>query len=214
MEKYIETLKIARNHAIEIARNYGIENKESLKNYYIGREEAFQFALEQFFELKMETPYLKQLNTNSDEPIDSIFNGTTCVIPLNDVQHFEKYWRKDVEKTHNNFTGIHIITDKTKWSYESDCWENAIYLDRDEADEFIKCFMRFKIEKGKRIESDKYCDLIGKETNSHKASLDFIKRCREYFYHKNLNIHSHLTPTVKELLDKSEEIIKNNCHQQ
>lgn len=68
---------------------------------------------------------------------ETIFNGKSLIIPLADVQHIEKI-----------DTQILIITDKTKWNHEHDCWENPICITEhnNQANEFIKAYCRYRAE--------------------------------------------------------------------
>lgn len=91
---------------------------------------------------------------------ESIFNGKNIVIPLADVQHIEKHYdaiygtelgctvRKGTDYT--KLSGIQVITDKTKWNFENDTWENAIWIGStdNQAQEFLKvwCQYRFELE--------------------------------------------------------------------
>lgn len=79
---------------------------------------------------------------------ESIFSGETTIIPMADVQHIERHWYGDVKKTKDNYRGIKIITKHTKWNQEMDTWENNIYLDKNEADKFLKawCYYRYELE--------------------------------------------------------------------
>ena len=87
----------------------------------------------------METP---------EEKIESIFSGKNCIIPMADVQHIERHWYGTEERNKHNFKGIKIITKHTTWSVKIDDWSNNIYLDRKEADQFLKswCLYRSLIE--------------------------------------------------------------------
>lgn len=77
---------------------------------------------------------------------ESIFDGTTTVIPMADVQHIEKHWYPTDERTRDNWRGIKIITKHTKYNFEHDTWENIIYLDKKEADEFLKAWCVYRSE--------------------------------------------------------------------
>jgi hypothetical protein len=92
---------------------------------------------------------------------ESIFNGKTVAIPMADVQHFEKQYgkiyfnetglagcSKCVGTDYSKFEGVLIITDKTKWNFEHDTWENAIYVSNcdGEADEFIQAWRYYRYE--------------------------------------------------------------------
>jgi hypothetical protein len=77
---------------------------------------------------------------------ESIFDGKTTIIPMADVQHIVKQWFPNDEINRDNYRGIQIITNHTKWDYEKDVWANNIYLDRSEADEFLKAWSVYRAE--------------------------------------------------------------------
>lgn len=77
---------------------------------------------------------------------ESIFDGDRVVIPMADVQHIEKHWYPDDKRERNNYRGILVITKHTKWNMERDIWENNIYLDRDEADRFLRAWCDYRSE--------------------------------------------------------------------
>jgi hypothetical protein len=72
----------------------------------------------------------------------SIFNKD-YIIPLSQVQHIEKHWWTNDVREKDNYRGINIITNHTKWSTELDTWENSIYLSKEKADEFIEQFAAY-----------------------------------------------------------------------
>lgn len=73
-----------------------------------------------------------------------LFEGRTTIIPLADIQHVEKYWySSDKPRTQDNCRGITIVTKHTCWDVENDAWANNIYLDREEADEFLSEWTQF-----------------------------------------------------------------------
>ena len=71
---------------------------------------------------------------------ESIFSGTSRVIPMADVQH--------IEKQGNPLAGILVVTDKTKWNFAEDQWENAIWISNSdkEAEQFIKAWCDYRCE--------------------------------------------------------------------
>ena len=90
---------------------------------------------------------------------ESIFNGKSVVIPMADVQHVEKRFESVYENDkfgiarrvgtdYNQLSGIQIITDKTKWNFEFDTWENAIWLGSvdNQAQEFLKAWCQYRAE--------------------------------------------------------------------
>lgn len=81
---------------------------------------------------------------------ESIFNGKSVVIPMADVQHFEKCFYQhgsaDGSIKKGDPMGALVITKHTKWNFENDCWENAISLTESELKMFIKSFNLFRCE--------------------------------------------------------------------
>lgn len=75
---------------------------------------------------------------------ESIFTSDTLTIPMADVQHIE-----------NNQYGVMVITKHTKWNFEHDTWENAIFLPDRLKDEFFKAFCMYRHE----LESETLKDL-------------------------------------------------------
>ena len=91
---------------------------------------------------------------------ESIFSGKSIIIPMSDVQHIEKHFETIYEKDqfgishyastdYSNLSGIQVITDKTKWNIENDCWENAIWIGAtdNQAEEFISSWCVYRSEK-------------------------------------------------------------------
>jgi hypothetical protein len=77
---------------------------------------------------------------------ESIFSGPTTIIPMADVQHIEKHWIGSDPRTRDNYAGIRIITCHTYWNNETDIWANNIYLDRSEANLFLKAWCDYRSE--------------------------------------------------------------------
>ena len=80
---------------------------------------------------------------------ESIFNGINTIIPMEEVSHIDKI---GIPKDETYFTKkIEIITSKTKYNYEKDCYENSITLTdsnkSNEASDFIKAYCNFRYEK-------------------------------------------------------------------
>lgn len=71
------------------------------------------------------------------KPTETIFNGRYVVIPMADVQNIVK-----------QENGILVITDKTKWNFEHDFWENPIHIsDYDnQAEKFMKAWCNYRAE--------------------------------------------------------------------
>ena len=78
---------------------------------------------------------------------ESIFDGATTIIPMADVQHVNKH------NLHKGCTRkIEIITDKTKYNFENDYYENSIFLldienGEQEATKFMKAWTYYRYEK-------------------------------------------------------------------
>lgn len=85
---------------------------------------------------------------------ESIFSNERITIPLADVQNVEKqYWDSDGGENgwkKGDLKGGVAITKHTKWNFEHDCWENAIWLGADELGDFLKAWCRYRGE----LESD------------------------------------------------------------
>lgn len=81
---------------------------------------------------------------------ESIFSGKSVVIPMSDVQHIEKHWySSDLPKDDSTLRGYQVITKHTKWNFEHDTWENAIYMPLEEGKRLIAawCTYRHELEK-------------------------------------------------------------------
>ncbi|MBO0323482.1 hypothetical protein J0X14_14330 [Muricauda sp. CAU 1633] len=81
---------------------------------------------------------------------ESIFDGKTAVIPMADVQHVEKVlYRQDngaIGAIEGEIAGYAVITKHTKWDSEMDYWSNNIYLTKEEGQNFLKAFCKFRSE--------------------------------------------------------------------
>ena len=94
---------------------------------------------------------------------ETIFSGTDLVIPFSSVQHIEKQFNPIYEgsnvvgRDENKLTGIFVITDKTKWSFKYDTWENACFISNcdKQAENFIKSFCDYITERDGMLEKDK-----------------------------------------------------------
>lgn len=69
------------------------------------------------------------------KPTESIYNGKSAIIPLADVQHVER-----------GTYGMQVVTDKTKWNFENDTWENAIFVCKSEEEAFLSAWRRYRSE--------------------------------------------------------------------
>ena len=99
---------------------------------------------------------------------ESIFSGKTVIVPMADVQHIEKQYEKIYDTSgfsakyvgvdYNKLAGIQVITDKTKWNFENDCWENAIWIGStdNQAQEFLSawCVYRSELESADRADGN------------------------------------------------------------
>jgi hypothetical protein len=79
---------------------------------------------------------------------ESIFNGSSVIVALADVQHIEKHDK-------NSIPGIVIVTSHTKYNFEHDGWENAIWISEPEATAFRSAWCRYRSE----LEADTLMDL-------------------------------------------------------
>lgn len=95
------------------------------------------------------------------KPSETIFSGKDLIIPMADVQHIEKVYAKIYENEfgipgcskcvgidHEKLDGIQVITDKTKWNFEQDTWENAIWVSNidKQAEKFIAAWCAYRAE--------------------------------------------------------------------
>ena len=69
---------------------------------------------------------------------ESIYSGSV-IVPMADVQHIEK-WDK------HTVPGIMVITSHTKWNFERDIWENAIWISEPEAVQFRRAWCTYRSE--------------------------------------------------------------------
>jgi hypothetical protein len=95
---------------------------------------------------------------------ESIFSGRDVLVPLADVQHIEKQYEKIHDTSgltikyigtdYTKLSGILVITDKTKWNFENDTWENAIWVGAtaNQAQEFLKAWCQYRHERTGGIE--------------------------------------------------------------
>lgn len=69
---------------------------------------------------------------------ESIWSGSV-IVPLADVQHIEP-WPK------NSVPGIFVITKHTRWNFDRDVWENAIWISEPDAADFRRAWCRYRSE--------------------------------------------------------------------
>jgi hypothetical protein len=70
---------------------------------------------------------------------ESIFSGSSVIVPLADVQHIERHDK-------NSVPGIVVVTCHTKYNFEHDGWENAIWISEPEATSFRSAWCRYRSE--------------------------------------------------------------------
>ena len=76
---------------------------------------------------------------------ESIYSGKSIVVPLADVQHIVK----------TNELGLIVVTKHTRWDFERDFWSNNIWIDKAEADDFMRAWCRYRFE----LEAETLADL-------------------------------------------------------
>jgi hypothetical protein len=76
---------------------------------------------------------------------ESIYNGKGVIVPLADVQHIEK----------TNPSGLVVITKHTRWDAKTGGWANNIWIDKAEADAFMRAWCSYRSE----LEADTLADL-------------------------------------------------------
>jgi len=79
---------------------------------------------------------------------ESIYSGSSVIVPMADVQHIEKHDK-------NSVPGIMVITSHTKWNFEHDVWENGIWINEPEATAFRRAWCDYRAE----LEADTLMDL-------------------------------------------------------
>ena len=78
---------------------------------------------------------------------ESIYTGSVCIIPLAEVQHIEKQTRKPIHGEEGpQPNGILVITSKTKWDTETDAWANSIWIQEEDAGNFLAAWCRYRTE--------------------------------------------------------------------
>lgn len=84
------------------------------------------------------------MNKRFEKISESVFNGSTAVVPLAYVQHVEYHWYpSDKERNKHNWRGIMIITKLTTYDYVNDVWANNVYMSADEGKEFLSAWCRY-----------------------------------------------------------------------
>ena len=104
---------------------------------------------------------------------ETIFSSADMVIPMSSVQHIEKHMKGGA------LTGIKIITDKTKWNFQYDTWENPIYLSSHDnhAESFLKAFCNYIAERDGMTESPIYKEKETTLSDMLSACCCEIKKC-------------------------------------
>lgn len=67
---------------------------------------------------------------------ESIYSGRGIVLPLADVQHIERH----------NPGGLIVVTKHTRWDKDADMWANSAWIDKAEADDFMRAWCRYRHE--------------------------------------------------------------------
>lgn len=94
-----------------------------------------------------ETKPPRAKETKMGKVTESIYSGVV-IVPLADVQHIEP-WPK------NSVPGIMVITKHTKWNFDRDLWENAIWISEPDSTEFRRAWCRYRSE----LEAETLADL-------------------------------------------------------
>ena len=71
---------------------------------------------------------------------ESIFSGTGWVIALAEVVAVEKDRRPEYAEC------LSVHTTATRWDFKNDDWGNALYLQGDEAQAFLRAWCRYRSE--------------------------------------------------------------------
>lgn len=80
---------------------------------------------------------------------ESIFSCKTCVVPMAEVQHITKDQREKFKGS------IEVIFKTTTWNDTDNCYNNSLYLRKDEAESFLRAWCDYRSE----LESDTLMDL-------------------------------------------------------
>jgi len=75
---------------------------------------------------------------------ESIFSNERYTIPMADVQHIEHKCNPN-----GKLYGAYIVTKHTKYNPDIDDWENAIWMNKKELEDFKKawCYYRYEYDK-------------------------------------------------------------------
>jgi len=79
---------------------------------------------------------------------ESIYSDANVIVAMADVQHIEKHDK-------NSIPGIFVITSHTKWNFDRDLWENAIWISEPDAMKFRRAWCDYRAE----LEADTLMDL-------------------------------------------------------
>lgn len=75
---------------------------------------------------------------------ESIYSGSSVIVPLADVQHIERHSK-----------GVHVITKHTRWDADAGAWANGIWIDEQEANDFRRAWCDYRAE----LEAETLVDL-------------------------------------------------------
>lgn len=90
---------------------------------------------------------------------ESIYSDANVIVAMADVQHIEKHDK-------NSIPGIFVITSHTKWNFDRDLWENAIWISEPEARKFRRAWCDYRAE----LEADTLMDLSPADTSQDHGS--------------------------------------------
>jgi len=74
------------------------------------------------------------------EITESIWDGKDNVIPMAEVSHVEKHNHPDV------VGNITVVFKHSKWVNEHNSFEPNVYLSKEQASDFMKCWCRYRNE--------------------------------------------------------------------
>jgi hypothetical protein len=77
--------------------------------------------------------------------IDPIFDGPDGIVNLADIQHIQRCVRQRSRDPKDGVepNGIQIITSGTKWNMEVDVWENAMFIQEKNCQQYIDAWKQF-----------------------------------------------------------------------
>lgn len=116
-----------------------------IEKNYRARDPKWDGAVAENSDLARWRAALNRGNANMTGKVtESIYSGKSTVVPLADVQHIEK-----------RELGLVVVTKHTRWDNDGDFWANSIWIDKAEAESFMRAWCGYRSE----LEADTLADL-------------------------------------------------------